>query len=260
MRNNRKSVWAPALAALVALSGSVYGQKLSGKEIADKAYNREDGKDSHFKLEMVLVDKQGGERKRTVELISKDNGDLVNTFVEFTSPADINGTRFLTLENKGEDDTQHLYLPALGRSRRIVGGQKKQSFVNTDFTYEDMERRHPDRDKHTLLKEEKIGEWDCYVVESAPVNPESSQYSKWVAWVEKQSFVVVKVDLYDKKGENTKHLTVKKLEKKSDIWTAMDMVMENIKGQTKTIMKVQDVKYNQGVDDKIFTVRHLEEK
>lgn len=260
MRNAGKAMWALALSAVFALSGNTHGQKLSGKEIADKAYNREDGKDSHFKSEMVLADKQGGERKRTVQLISKDNGDLVNTFVEFTSPADISGTRFLTLENKGEDDTQHLYLPALGRSRRIVGGQKKQSFVNTDFTYEDMERRRPDKDKHTLLKEEKLGEWDCHVVESVPIVPESSQYSKWVAWVDKQSFVVVKVDFYDKKDENTKRLTVKKLEKKSDIWTVMDAVMENLKGQTRTIMKVLDVKYNQGVDDEIFTVRHLEEK
>ncbi|MFH1936650.1 MAG: outer membrane lipoprotein-sorting protein, partial [Bacteroidota bacterium] len=56
--------------------------------------------------------------------------------------ADINGTGFLIIEKAGYESDQFLYLPALRRSRRIVSSQKSHQFVNSDFTYEDIER-HP---------------------------------------------------------------------------------------------------------------------
>lgn len=236
------------------------GEALTGRQIAEKVYNRDDGTDSVARVEMTLTDKSGGERKRQLDIKLKDSGGLVNTFIEFTGPADIAGTRFLTLEKKDEDDLQYLYLPAVGRARRIVGGQKDQSFVNTDFTYEDMSRRSPEEDKQNLLREEKYGEWDCYVVEITAVKPDDSQYSKSLVWVDKQTFIVVRVDFYDKKGENSKKLTVKKIEQKSGIWTVMEVLMENFKRKTSTLLKTSEMKYNAGLEDKLFTLRNLEEK
>lgn len=256
----RAGAMALMCACVAVVQTGVAQEKLTGRQIAEKVYNREDGKDSLAKIEMTLADKNGVERKRQLEIKSKDNGELADTFIEFTAPADIAGTRFLTIEKKGEDDLQYIYLPSVGRARRIVGGQKDQSFVNTDFTYEDMARRNPDEDKQTLLREEKFGEWDCYVLEVVSVKPEDSQYSKSVVWVDKATFVVVRVDYYDKKGDNTKKLTVKKMEKKSDIWTTMDVEMENFKRKTKTVLKTTEMSYNTGLDAKIFTVRNLEEK
>ncbi len=237
------------------------GQEVTGKQIAERIYNRDDGADSVFTVKMTLVDRRGRERERTMVTYSKDAEDgLVNTFMQFESPADIKGTRFLTLEQRGEDDTQYLYMPALGRSRRIVGGQRQQSFVNTDFTFEDMERRHPDDDLHTLKREEKFKEWDCYVIETVPGEGRDSQYSKSVVWMDKASDVVVKVDFYDQRERHVKQLRVNRLEKKDGIWTAMDTEMENLTRGTRTRLVTLDVKYNQGLDDSMFTLRHLEEK
>jgi hypothetical protein len=247
------AAWA---AGSVAFAGEA---ALDGKGVMTKVYNRDDGKTAQTRAEMILVDKNNVERKRMFETISKDNGALVNTFIRFTSPEDINNTKFLTIENDQKDNTQYLFLPALGRARKIVGGQKKQSFVNTDFTYEDLERRHPDKDEHKLVKEEKSGSWDCYVVESVPVDKKSSQYSKVVSWVDKASFVPVKVDFYDAKDKNTKRLIVNKLEPIAGIWTATEVVMENIKDNTKTRLKTVETIYNKDVDDKTFTVRFIEE-
>jgi len=56
---------------------------------------------------------------------SKEYGDVIKSYIRFTAPADIEGTAFLTWENKGHDDDQFLYLPALKRVRRIVASQQK---------------------------------------------------------------------------------------------------------------------------------------
>ncbi|MBA4387539.1 MAG: outer membrane lipoprotein-sorting protein [Verrucomicrobia bacterium] len=262
---NRKEFNMKYAAVLIIALGFATGvataqEKLTGRQIAEKVYARNDGTDSVARVEMTLFDKSGAERKRQLDMKSKDRGDLSDSFIEFTAPADIAGTRFLTLDNKTEDDIQYLFLPAVGRARRIVGGQKDQSFVNTDFTYEDMTRRSPEEDNQTLLKEEKWEGFDCYVVEMTSIKPDDSQYSKTITWIDKQSFVAVRVDFYDKKGEKTKQLTVKKLEQKSGIWTVMEAVMENFKRKTKTVLKTTEMKYNSGLEDKIFTLRNLEEK
>jgi outer membrane lipoprotein-sorting protein len=209
---------------------------------------------------MVLRDRRGGERKRNLEILAKDYGKLRKSFIRFTQPADIAGTAFLSWENDNADDTQYLYLPALGRARRIVTSQKNLTFVNTDFTYEDMQRRQPEKDNHKLIAEEDYNNFKCYIVESIPQDAGTSQYLKRVSWVDKASSMIVKVNFYDKKGELSKLFQVKELKQESGIWTAMETIMEDLKEGTATLMKVTDVRYNQGLDDEIFTERRLQEQ
>ncbi len=236
-----------------------FAEEVTGRRVAEWVYNRDDGNDNTFNIKMTLTDKRGRKRERELIIQSRDEGKLVNTFLEFTSPADIDGTRFLTLENKGKDDTQYLYLPALGRTRRIVGSQKKQNFMNTDYTYEDMERQHPDENKHKFLREENFSGWNCYVTESVPVEDRDSQYSRMIVWVDKKSHVIVKTDYYNKKKRLTKRFTVTDLKKMDGIWTQADTLMEDLRRKTSTRMTVTEAKYNQGLDEQIFTKRRLEQ-
>ena len=230
------------------------------KAIMEHSYNRDDGKDCVFTLEMVLVDKAGGKRLRQLAIYSKDYDELIKTLIVFKSPADIEGTKFLSWENKGADDTQYLFLPALNRSRRIVSTQKKLQFVNTDFTYEDMQRRCPDKDTHALLKQEAHNGRMCYVVESVPVKKENSQYSKRISWVDQESFVVVRTEFFNKKGKLSKCFTVEALEKRQEIWTSVRTRMQDLEVKHETLLNILEVQYNQGIGDDVFTVRELEQK
>jgi len=233
---------------------------LDAKAIMEHSYNRDDGKDCAFTLEMVLVDKAGGKRVRELAIYSKDYDELIKTLIVFKSPADIEGTKFLSWENKGADDTQYLFLPALNRSRRIVSTQKKLQFVNTDFTYEDMQRRCPDKDTHSLVKEEAYNGRMCYVVESIPVEKENSQYSKRVSWLDRESFVVVMTEFFNKKGKLSKRFSVEALEKRQDIWTSMRTRMQDLDAKHETLLNIIEVKYNQGIGDEVFSQRMLEER
>ncbi len=237
-----------------------YGQgPPTGDDIARMAYHRDDGEDSYFEMDMILIDKSGNERERKIKTYSKDYGELSKDFIRFLSPADIEGTGFLSWENETGDDTQYLYLPDLGRARRIVSSQKDLRFVNTDFTYEDMERRKPAEDYHELLREEDLGGYSCYVVEYVPKEDTSSQYGKIIQWIEKNSLVPVKSEFYNKRDEVFKLLIVYELVMIDGIWTVADTVMDDFSENHKTRLITQDVIYNQGLDDEIFTLRNLED-
>jgi len=246
-----------SVCSLFWLPPQVLAEETSALNIMEKVFYRDDGLDSYSKVEMLLVDKKNNTRGRILEIYAKDYSSLIKTFLEFTEPADIKGTKFLSIEEEKADNTQYLYLPALGRSRRIVSSQKNLAFVNTDFTYEDMQRRRPEKDTHRIIADEALNSRNCVVVESVS-NDNTSQYSKRISWVDKESDVVVKIEFYDKKGKKIKEFRVNGLEKKDGIWTVTDMVMDNEKDVHKTYMKLLEVRYNQGLGDDIFTSYSLE--
>jgi hypothetical protein len=239
--------------------GVARGQATDAQKIMEQSFYRDDGGDAHFKIAMVLQDKAGDTRERALEIHTKDFGELLKTYIEFTAPADIKGTKFLSWENATGDDTQYLYLAELGRARRIVSSQKNLRFVNTDFTYEDVQRRRPEKDSHRLIKEEEYCKLNCAVIESLPKESSNSQYTKRISWVDKKSLLVVKTEFYDQRGQLSKVFKVKKIGKKSEIWTALETLMEDLRENHKTLMTVEEVNYNQGLSDEIFTLRKLEE-
>jgi outer membrane lipoprotein-sorting protein len=236
-----------------------FPQDMDGRTLAQRVYDRDDGKDVYAKVEMLLIDKHGNERLRTMITATKDFGALSKGCTRFLSPASIEGTGFLYWENEERDDDQFIYLPALRRVRRIVATQKDNRFVNTDYTYEDMQKRKVDKDDHKILGTERIGDYDCWVLESAPKDSGDSQYGKCVSWVVKDIYVPVKTEYYDKKGQLEKVFTAKSLRKIDGIWTIMQSEMRDLKREHKTLMRITGIKYNSNIPDSVFTTRYLEE-
>ena len=247
---------------LVVLSPSVaaLADNNDGWELAQKVYNREDGRDSLAKANMTLIDKMGRRRERELEIAIKDFGALSKRYIYFSAPEGIKGTAFLAWENEDREDDQFLYLPALGRVRRIVSNQKSKSFVNTDFTYEDLERHKPaDYDHRILSKADCFGK-SCLLLESRAKDPNRSQYGKTVSWITPEGFVPVKIEFFDKQGHLIKLFTARELKLIDGIWTITSSVMQNLKKGHSTEMRIHEVRYNQGLSDDLFTQRRLERR
>jgi outer membrane lipoprotein-sorting protein len=250
-------IW--ALIALVSLLlGELPSAAMDGVQIARKVIDRDEGQDATAKIRMLLIDKKGRKRLRSLISVVKKYGDVSKIYMRFESPADIKGTAFLTWENKDGDDDQFLYLPALRRVRRIVSRQKSNTFVNTDYTYEDLQSREVEQDDHRVLREEKAGRYDCWVLESIPKNKKDSQYSKRVSWIIKEIYLPIKTEFYDSRGRLQKVLTGKKIKKIDGIWTILDAEMRHLKKKHRTLMKTDEIQYNKNVPDEIFTTGYME--
>ena len=230
---------------------------MSGKELAQKVYDRGNGDDSTAHSVMKLINKRGNERIRDFTTYSKDYGPLIKQLIRFTSPADIEGTGFLSIEKSEGETDQFLYLPALRRTRRIVSSQKSNRFVNSDFTYEDMERRPVEDSEHKIAGEDKIGNIDCYILESRPKEECDSQYSLLKSTIAKNIYIALHTEYYDKKEKLIKKYRIIKLEKIQDIWTETEVIMEDLKKKHKTILKINNIVYNTNLDDDIFARQNL---
>ena len=260
----KKGVILLCLALLLGMSCYIepfYAQsaELTGHDIMIKVDNRPDGDDRTMTMNMTLINKRGKTRERSVLSYSKDYGKDSKALIYFKQPADVKGTGFLSWEydDPDKDDDRWLYLPALKKVRRISGSSKNEYFMGTDFTYDDMGNRSVDEDDHTLLREEEIDGTVYWVVESKPKNKDD-MYSKVIKWIRQDALMSVKVEFYDKQANLLKILTVPDIRKQDGFWTAFKMEMQNIQEKHKTILKVTEMHYNQGLKDNFFRVSTLE--
>jgi len=238
----------------------------SGREIMELVDAREDGDHSVQDMKMVLIDKNGSKRSRTIRSFRQDIGEDTQSIMFFLDPPDVKDTGFLTYDYDAyeKDDDQWLYLPALKKTKRIASGDKSGSFMGSDFSYSDMTKRKLDAYDYTLLQAGEVGGNPVWVIEAVPKDEkeiDETGYTKQVVFVRQDNYVVVRAKSWLKKGGRNKYLDVKKLELIDGIWTATEMHMTTKKGKAtlhKTIIMSDNVKYNQDLDDDQFSVRQLE--
>ncbi len=220
---------------------------ISAKQIAQKVFDRDRGENSRAAAQMVLINSKGDKRMREFETLRLKHGELESNLIRFLSPADIRGTSFLTVEKEGWQTDQFLYLPALRRTRRIVSSQKSHSFVNSDLSYEDMER-HPVEDySYTMEGDSTINSVVCYTITSRPNKGVESQYSMVKSHIAKDSFVPLLIEFFDQKGRMVKQYKVMKLDKIQNIWTETTIMVETLEKSHKTYLNIQKIDYNTNI-------------
>ncbi len=249
------------IAILLVVRPTLASDLLSPEQIAQKTYDRYVGEDMQMLGRMELIDKNGSVRIREFVSLRKDFDGLRKQLIRFTAPADIAGTAFLNIEKVNADDTeQHLYLPALKRTRRIVASQMSRSFVNSDFTYEDMHRHSVAEWQYALDGIEIIGEHDCYILVSTPKQKTDTQYGRTISWIGKDNFIPLKVFFFDNRDRHIKTYLVSSLKIVDGIATEMDVSMEDIVSGDRTRLVTLEAKYNTGLPNSYFTTRALEKQ
>jgi len=239
---------------------------LSARRIMELVDERDDGDNGTQDMEMILIDKKGNRRERTIRALSQDVGEDTHSIMFFMSPADVKDTGFLTydFDDDEKDDDQWLFLPALKKTKRIASNDKSGSFMGSDFSYADMTDRKLDYYDYKLMKETEVDGAKVWQIESIPNTEEEideTGYTKSVVFVRQDNFVVVRAVSWVKKGKRLKYFDVKKLEQIDGIWVPTEMHMTTKKGNKtlhKTVIKAHEVRFNQEIAADTFSVRRLE--
>lgn len=245
--------------------GAAAGE-LTAREIIEKVDARDDGDNSTATLEMILIDKRGDKRVRRVTQLARDEGQDTRSIMFFLAPADVRGTGFLTYDYyAGEkDDDQWLYLPELRKTKRIASSDKSGSFMGTDFSYADMTRRVIDEWTYKILKEDEVRGEKVWLIEALPRDKavrDRYGYDKSVVFIRQDIFMAVRAVHWVRDGGKIKYLDMTRLEQIDGIWMGTELDMKTTKGGEtlhRTVMKFSDVKFNQTIDEGMFTVRRLE--
>ena len=239
-------------------AGSISAQDAS--HIVEQSRNRIKADTISTRFRMILTAKNGAVTERVMDQYSKKDGQgNKRSIIVFQEPASVRGTRFLTIENPGKDNDQWIYLPSLGRVRRIAASEGSGSFVGTDFSYDDISSAERDAglDNHRMLREEKLRDSDCYVIESSPKDT-NYQYSKMIQWIDKDNLITHKVELYDKRGTQVKLLEILELREVQGRLAPIVTRMSTLAAGTSTSLNVGTLKYDDPIPEGVFTTNYLE--
>ncbi len=229
------------------------------RKIMDAVYKQDTSRDTTWRAKMDVYDKKGNVRSK--KFVFTKIGSLGNskTLIRFFDPAEVRGVGLLSINQGGTADRQWMYTPAIQRVRRIAAQERRQRFLGTDFTNEDMAERVIDDFSYTVLSEgELVDGRKTYKIEGRPVSPDKSQYAYVYLWVPVDLPYVVLGEMYDKQGQRQRIYKATSLEKISGIWVARQVEMSSPPDGTKTILMVDDVRFNTGLKEDMFTQQALE--
>ena len=270
----RSPQWLGPAGALVAAACVLWSNPVTARQpatdsaewVARQIDARDTGRDSRLAMTMRLTDRQGRTRERALVITTLRaagaRGDRV--LVRFLAPADIKGTGFLVWEHATQDDERFLFLPALGRVRRIAGAETQDSFVGSDLSYEDIGGRKVADYTYRML--DAAASWTdatgtahpAWRIESTAKEAEA-KYPVVRSLVRKDAFVVVAAEVLNRRGETEKRYTVTKLDRPSGIWTVTEATMANDVTKTRTTMLVTEAHYGVGLTEEAFSRRALEQ-
>lgn len=217
------------------------------------------------RMTLTIVDRRGGEVRRELEVRSKRyDGDATRSIMFFHAPAQVHGIGFLQWTDPRDTDRQWLWLPALKRVRQISGGARTESFVGTDFSYEDLAIMAEAVDwseaeaVSALAGEETIDGVASDIIELRPTPAADVHYGLVRLWLGRDDLVVRKFELLDPDGTLRKTLLLSDIRVEKNIPTAHRLEMRNERTGSHTTVEITALSYDSGIADEELTQRRLE--
>jgi outer membrane lipoprotein-sorting protein len=172
--------------------------------------------------------------------------------VRFSAPGDLKGMGVL-VENK---DVMYVFLPGFQKVRRVGTHVKNQTFMGSDFSYEDMSlsRYSPTYDAKLVKEDANTWELDLTVKAGQEI-----EYPKVHMVVDKKSHQPLKIDFADASGKvlKTSEYVDYHIDGGSHWGPKKVIVTDHRRNDHKSEIEFVSTKLNQGLKDDFFTQRTL---
>jgi hypothetical protein len=180
-------------------------------------------------------------------------------------PVTDKGVGLLTYEyyEPGRENDVMLYLPALGKVRRLVSGSDGNedggSFFGTEFFSDDVQLMKVGEYNYNVLREETYDNSSCWVIEAIPTaeRARKTAYEKLVMWVDKDRKLILRQDIFNRAGKFYRQRLNKDFVKIDNVWIARQQTMNNLLDDRISAIQNISVSYNKDLPDDMLTERSL---
>jgi len=222
----------------------------TGLEIIKKVDNNQKFSTEKFQMRMII---EKGNRKMVKSLFGygKDMGN--NSFMEFTNPED-KGVKYLKL-----NDELWIYFPDADEIMKISGHMLRQGMMGSDISYEDMMRKETLEESYEvkLTGTQTINKLECFVVE---LNAKTADalYEKQIIYVDKNKYVLVKIDMHARGGRLLKTLEQFDFKKIDNRYIPQYIIMKDLRRKdSKTTIEFISVQFDIKIPPGVFSKSYL---
>ena len=234
---------------------------LTGREVITKMLSSDQISTMKMNIKLTHTDvKRGKEKIKVRELLRyterySEGKYKSKSLLRFIKPDIVKGTGFLIWAKRSGGNEQWLFLPKLRTAKQIESKEKTQRFMNTEFSYEDLESFNNTDEQYFIDEEEDHNGVHCYVIEV--INHSQTQYKRRLVWIDSQKWLMQKVEFYDKNNRLLKTLTIDNYKNINNNYFASTLLMKNVQTGSQTIMSVTDIICNLSLSKNFFTKESL---
>jgi outer membrane lipoprotein-sorting protein len=232
-----------------------------GQSIAKELHARNAGyKDLGADVEMTLKDASGGEAKRRFRIRALEQPDpdtAQYSLVVFDAPGDVKGTALLSHAKLEGDDDQWLFVPSVGRVKRVSSTNRSGAFLGSEFAYEDLTGGDARKHEWRYVGTAPCGTLQCLSLEGKPKDARSG-YSKRVLAIDTAELRVQSIDFFDRTGARIKTLSYDGYTKLKDrFWRAQKWTMKNHQSGKSTVLDFSSMRVDSGIPASDFSPSRL---
>ena len=197
--------------------------------------------------------------------LGTDNKDSQSITI-ILEPANEKGIGMLTYtyDASDQDNETWLYLSALGKVKRIASGRDDEdteptSVFGSEISTEDQETGKLDHYTYKILQSGNYKGRPVAVIESLPTieGAKHTRYGKLRTWVDRERFISLKIQMFDRHGNAIKHVSAAKVEQINGMWLARSVTFKNLVSQRLTNMNIKTINFGLNIDAKFLTQRAL---
>ena len=239
----------------------IIGAEPSAIEIAEAAVERSlfSADNAKAEIDLQVFKRKRKVRSRRLRTITARKDSLTRTLVEFQAPADVAGTRFLSVDAEEGKTEQYIYLPAFKKVKRVIGAQRQRSFMGTDYSYADLEGRDVETADWKRLPDTNIEKQKVYVVEGVS-KKDDAPYARSRFYVHPDIMVPLRIDFFARAADErpTKRFSALKLKNDGGRWTVTLSRMETPSKKTATRLEILSLVTGAEIDASQLTRQALE--
>jgi len=239
------------------------------RAISDSAFNRIQLSTCRYGLRDNRIACAEQARVKALESVGintgKDRRDTRSISI-IREPAAERGIGMLsyTYDEPGRDNETWLYLSALGQVKRIASGNSDEdsepaSVFGSEFSTEDQDLGKLDEYSWQILEESTESGRDVWKIEAIPNEHRAnhSRYARIVYYVDRERFVVLRSDMYDRQDREIKRLMASRVELINDTWIPRSLTMMNLVSTRLSNMTLVEINTGIDVPDYFLTPRTL---
>ncbi len=226
------------------------------RQIVQQAEDRSRSASQHYEGFLKVIDSKGKTttKRWTYERLGSHGNS--KAILRFTSPPEVQGVALLIVNHPDRASDQWMWIPDIGRERRVAFQDRSTRFFGTDFTFEDLEERDVNQYDFKLMNEESIDGAACWKIESKPRQGKSSQYTHSYVWIRKDNYAFARIESY-KGAKALRNLQYGDIRQVQGVWTAHKLDMHDLGRNSHTVMTMDKLEYNVKLSDSDFTLQAL---
>jgi hypothetical protein len=257
MKTRRNPMPPPAVALFaVMLCAPCTAQAQDARQVMEEAQKRTMATSQHYAGTLQVFDARGkiSDKRWTFDRVGSHGSS--KSILRFTDPPEVKGVALLVVNHPERASDQWMWTPAIQRDRRVALQDRSQRFFGTDFSFEDLEERDVDQYDFSMDGEETLNGAPCWRIDATPRKTKVSQYTKSRVWVRKDNYAYQKVESFIR-SEVVRVLNYSDIQNIQGIWTGRTLEMNDLRRKSRTVLRLEELKYNLPLKEQDFTLQAL---